>query len=97
MQAAIKEVKGTIAGANGEVGKVVEWGGEGGGRRGEWEVENENRSVKSLGSIVALKRPPHKLSVNGKWSLMTWKGTSKAATIDEKGRPHSNVTLPLIA
>lgn len=31
MQAAIKEVKGTIAGANGEVGKVVEWGGEGGG------------------------------------------------------------------
>lgn len=93
MQATIKEVKGTIVGANGEVGKEV----EGGGRRGEWEVENENRSVKSLGSIVALKRPPHKLSVNGKWSLMTWKGTSKAATIDEKGRPHSNVTLPLIA
>lgn len=42
MQAAIKEVKGTIAGANGEVGKVVEWGGEGGGasgwvRGGEWK------------------------------------------------------------
>lgn len=42
MQAAIKEVKGTIAGANGEVGKEVEWGGEGGGgvgwvRGGEWK------------------------------------------------------------
>lgn len=31
MQATIKEVKGTIVGANGEVGKEV----EGGGRRGE--------------------------------------------------------------
>lgn len=31
MQAAIKEVKGTIAGANGEVGKEVEWGGVRGG------------------------------------------------------------------
>lgn len=92
VRATVKEVKGATEGVNGEVGKEVEGGGRGG-----WEVENENRSVKSLGPIVALKRPPYKLSVNGKWSLMTWKGTSKAATIDERGRHHSNVTLPLIA
>lgn len=91
VQATIKEVKGMIVDVNGEVGRK----GVGGG--GGWEVENENRSVKSLGSIVVLKQPPHKLPLNGKWSLMTWKGTSKAATIDEKGWPHSNVTLPLIA
>lgn len=44
MQAAIKEVKGTIAGANGEVGKVVEWGGEGGGGVGvseRWRMKTE--------------------------------------------------------
>lgn len=41
MQAAIKEVKGTIVGANGEEGKEVEWGGWGGAsgwvRGGEWK------------------------------------------------------------
>lgn len=47
-------------GVNGEVGREEEAG-----------VQNENRSVKSLGTIVVLKRPPHKLSMNGKLSLMT--------------------------
>lgn len=54
-----------IVDVNGEVGRK----GVGGG--GGLEVENENRSVKSLGSIVVLKQPPHKLPLNGKWSLMT--------------------------
>lgn len=38
MQAAIKEVKGTIVGANGEVGKEVE-GVSGWVRGGEWKQE----------------------------------------------------------
>lgn len=70
------------------------WERDGGG--GDEEEENENRSIKSLGSIVGLKRPPHKISVNGKWGLMTWKATSKDALVEERGQPHPTVTLPLI-